>query len=230
MNMQKSAMPLAIVLLVVMAIGVIGMFGGWNGILQRQAEPSVPVSVPADSVDPLNNERIVSVQGNLEFERPAVDVELGINDPGAAVLSRHVEMYQWRENCIADACTQSADWSQELVDTAQFKEELGHTNPGHFPFESQIFLAEGVRLGAFAPELDLVIAEIPMLSKPVRLAELPANLAASFSEFDGWIFAGNDPLNPAVGDLRINYRMIPGGTVTLTGRQIGSQLLALPAE
>lgn len=230
MNKQQRNVPLVIFLLVVMVIGVIGMFGGWNGILQKPVEPLLPVSVAPDSVAPLNDDRIVSVQGNLEFESAAMDAELGVSDPRAVLLSRHVEMYQWQESCIADACTQSAGWSQDLVDAAQFKEPLGHVNPDHFPFASQTFVAEGIRLGAFAPDMDLVIAEIPMLPKPVRLGELPANLAASFSEFEGWILAGNDPLNPVVGDLRINYRMISAGAVTLTGKQIGNRLLAVPAE
>lgn len=230
MSLQKRIIPLVIILLVLMAIGIIGLFGGWNGILKKAAEPAAPVSVAANTVDPQNNERMVSVQGTLVFEQPAVDDELGVSDPDAVVLLRHVEMYQWLESCIAGACTQSPDWSSQRVDAMQFREQLGHTNPDHFPFESKTFLARGVRLGAFSPDMNLVTAEVPMLPKVVRLGELPANLAASFSEFDGWIYAGNDPLNPVVGDLRINYRMVSAGTATLNGWQAGDRLLAKPAE
>lgn len=226
---RNRIIPLVIVLLLLMATGVVGMFGGWNGILKTEVEPATPVSVAADSVDPLNNDRLVSVQGVLQFEQPAVDDELGISDPEAVVLLRHVEMYQWQESCIDDTCTQSLDWSSDLVDTTQFSEKLGHANPDHFPFESRTFFAKGVRLGAFVPDMALVTAEVPMLSRPVRLGELPANLAASFSELDDWIFAGNDPLAPVAGDLRINYRMVSAGTVTLIGRQAGQRLLAEPA-
>jgi hypothetical protein len=139
-------------------------------------------------------------------------------------------MYQWQESCIASACTQSPGWSAELIHAAGFNENLGHVNPDHFPFKSQTFLAEGVRLGAFAPDMDVITGEIPMLTRAVRLGELHANLAASFSESDGWIFAGNDPLKPVVGDLRITYRVVPAGPVILTGWQAGNRLLAKPAE
>lgn len=226
MSAKERIVPLAIILLVLITIGAIGMLGGWNGILLKPAEQVVPVSVEAEQVDPLNEGRLVSVQGRLGFRLPAYDQELGVSDPDAAVLFRHVEMYQWRETCMAGACTQSSGWSPELIDAAQFNEPLGNVNPDEFPFESQAFFAEGVQVGAFAPDLDLVTAEIPMQPKVVRLGDLPANLAASFSEVDGWIIAGEDPLSPAIGDLRINYRMVSAGTVTLIGRQVGDRLVA----
>ncbi|MEZ5461898.1 TMEM43 family protein [Dokdonella sp.] len=230
MSAQERIVPLAIVILVLVAIGAIAMMGGWDGILQKPATPEVPVSVEADIVDPLNEGRLVSVQGRLGFKLPAFDQEMGVSDADAVVLFRHVEMYQWQETCIADACTQSSSWSPELIDATQFKEQLGNLNPDEFPFASQAFFAEGVFIGAFAPDLDLVAREVPMLPKRVTLGDLPANLAASFSERDGWIIAGNDLLNPAVGDLRINYRMVSAGVVTLIGRQVGNRLVAEPAN
>ena len=230
---RERIVPLAILLLVLVVIGIIAVFGGWGGFLPSPAgpvAPSLPVSVEADSVDGLNDDRLISVQGKLEFDRPAVDDELGVSDPGAVVLLRHVEMYQWQETCIADSCTQALGWTSELLDAAQFNEQLGHANPGQFPFASTSFIAEGIRLGAFVPSLDLITAEVPMLPKSVQLLELPANLAASFSEIDGGIFAGNDALHPVVGDLRITYRMVSTGTVTLVGKQAGNRLIAVPAE
>jgi hypothetical protein len=230
MSAQQRIVPIAMIVLLLIAVGVVGMFGGWSGILQEAAKPVVPVSVEADQVDPLNEGRLVSVQGRLGMRLPAFDEELGVSDPGAVVLLRHVEMYQWQETCIADACTQSTRWWPELIDAAGFNEQLGHVNSASFPFATQTFFAEGVRLGAFRPDMDLIVGAIPMQPRVVKLGDLPANLAASFSEFDGWIFAGNDPLNPVVGDLRINYRMIPAGTATLVGQQVGDRLVAQSAK
>ncbi|MGB0134379.1 TMEM43 family protein [Dokdonella sp.] len=227
---RERIVPIAILVVSLMIIGVIGMLGGWNGILEKSDAPVVTVSVESGSVDPLNDGRLVSVQGTLEFERPAADEEMGVTDSAAAVLLRRVEMYQWQESCIADSCTQTLGWFPELIDATQFNEKLGHRNPSQFPFASQTFFADGVRLGAFTPSMELVAAQAPMQARPVRLLEMHANLAASFSELDGGIFAGNDFLNPIAGDLRITYHMVPTGTVTLVGVQDGNRLLPAPAE
>lgn len=227
---RERIIPIVIILLLLMIVGVIGMFGGWSGISGKPAGPVVPISVEAGAVDPLNENRVVSVQGKLEFEQPAMDDELGISDAGAVVLMRRVEMYQWQEACIDGSCTQTLAWLPELVDATQFNEQLGHSNPDRFPFASQSFFASGVRLGAFAPTMELVVAQAPMQPMAVRLGNMHANLAASFSEFDGGVFAGNDPLNPVAGDLRITYHMVPSGTATLVGVQAGTRLLAVPAE
>lgn len=207
-----------------LAIVVIGAMGGWRGFLRGPAEPVVAVSVPADAVDPLNEGRLVSVQGKLESASPPLDEELGVVDRDAVVLIRDVEMYQWEESCIGDSCTQSPVWSSTLIDAAAFHEQEGHVNPAGFPFASARFVARGIHIGAFEPDLDLLLAQIPLLARPLRLSELPANLAASASEIDGHIHVGNDPLQPAVGDLRIGYRVVPAATTILEGIQDGRRL------
>jgi hypothetical protein len=143
------------------------------------------------------------------------------------VLIRNVEMYQWREACIDTSCEQSTGWSDALIDSSTFHAKEGHENPTAFPFDSTRFDAEGIHLGAFHPTIELILAEVRPVPRPLRLDELPANLAASASEIDGRIHVGNDPLNPAVGDLRIGYTIIPSATTILTGIQRSERLVAV---
>lgn len=224
-NIWLAIAGLALLLVAV----VIGALGGWRGFMQGAPESAVAISVPADAVDPLNEGRLVSVQGKLESAKPPVDEDLGVTADDAVVLMRHVEMYQWQENCIGDTCTQSAIWSSTLIDTSGFHDRSGHENPYGFPFVSARFDAEGIHIGAFQPDLDLILAQVQPVDRPLRISELPANLAASASEIDGRIHVGNDPLQPAVGDLRIGYAVIPAATTILAGIQLSDRLVATGA-
>ena len=226
MKRGQALWPAIAGLALLLAIVVIGALGGWRGILQKPAAPVVAISVPTDAVDPLNEGRLVSVQGNLESTRPPLDENLDIVAHDAVVLIREVEMYQWQESCIGDSCAQSPVWSSTLIDTEGFHEKKDHANPAGFPFASARFEAQGIHLGAFEPDLDLILAQVPPVARPLRVSELPANLAASASEIDGHIHVGNDPLQPAIGDLRISYQVVPATTTILEGIQQGNRLVA----
>lgn len=226
MKRKKNPWLLVAGLALLLVAVVIGALGGWRGFMQKAAAPEVAISVPADAVDPLNDGRLVSVQGKLASTTPPTDGELGVTADDAVVLLRHVEMYQWQESCIGDSCTQTEVWSATLIDTSGFREKHVHENPHGFPFVSARFDGQGIHIGAFQPDLDLVLAQVKPVERPLRLGELPANLAASASEIDGRIHVGNDPLQPVVGDLRIGYDVIPAATTILSGIQRAERLVA----
>ena len=225
-RIRQNAIVVCAVLLLLLAVFAVDRLGGWRGFLQPPAAPEVAISVPAASVDPLNEGRLVSVQGRLESAQAPTDAELGDEANDAVVLIRHVEMYQWREACVDTSCVQSPAWSETLIDASAFHAQEGHENPPAFPFESMRFDGEGIHLGAFRPDLELILAQVDPVARPLRLEELPANLAASASAIDGHIYIGNDPLNPVVGDLRIGYAIIPAATTSLTGVQRSDRLVA----
>ena len=226
-RIRQNAIVACAVLLLLLAVFAVDRFGGWRGFLQPQAVPEVAISVAATPIDPLNEGRLVSVQGRLEAAQAPKDAQLGVQADAAVVLIRNVEMFQWREACVDTSCVQSTAWSNTLIDSSAFHTQEGHENPPAFPFESTRFDAEGIHLGAFQPDLGLVLAQVEPVARPLRLEELPANLAASASQIDGRIYIGNDPLNPAVGDLRIGYSIIPSATTTLSGIQRADRLVAV---
>ena len=73
---------------------------------------------------------------------------------------------------------------------------------------------------------ELVAAQAAGVELPVHAAELPPNLAASFADAGGSLYAGGDPAHPKVGELRISYRVVPLGPVVLTGVQREGRLAA----
>ena len=162
------------------------------------------------------------IEGTLVASGPARDDQLGVS-ANAAVLLRRVEIYQWREHCEGTSCRYDTAWSAP-VDSHRFREPKGHENPPA-PFGDSVFAAPGLKIGAYALDPDLLIAHSPASEYAVHGASLPPNLAATFSERDGVLYAGGDPAHPAVGEVRVSYRVIPTGSVSLNGTLRGGKLV-----
>lgn len=217
------AATLAVLALV--AAGLAWWSQGDDAAIGRHPPSKQPRVVTDDRIDPANEGRLVQVEGRLGVDGVAIDTDLGISSDAALVL-REVEMYQWHERCLADACTQHAEWSSDPVDSSRFAEPTGHANPTSFPLAAASFAAPLPRVGAFLVDPDL-LATLPSVPRPVSAAELAPNLAASFRDVDGALFSGDDPAKPVVGDLRVRYHIVATGTVTLTGVQRGERLVAV---
>ena len=111
------------------------------------------------------------------------------------------------------------------MDSHKFRAAKGHENPAA-PFNDAIFFAPGLKLGEYAVDQDLLAQQLRASDYAVHDASLPPNLAASFGERDGVLYAGGDPAHPAVGEVRISYRIIASGAVTLSGVLRGGKLVA----
>src|SRR5262249_27748506 len=136
-----------------------------------------------------------------------------------------VEMYQWREHCSGDECSYDAVWSRQPIDSSRFRQRQGHDNPP-WRLADAHFAAERVHVGAYAIAADLLAERGGSAELPVHAADLPPNLAASFGEAAGRLFAGGDPAQPKVGEVRVSYRVLPLGNVEFTGIQRGGSLAA----
>lgn len=240
--MAKSANrnnPIVVVLVLV----VLAAIGAYVWMHKREAPPGTPPAtepkappkvdaprVSADKVDPANEGRLVTVAGALTVTKPPRDTQLGIGADGIMLL-RFAEMLQWQEKCNGASCTYQQVWSPQAIDSRKFREQEGHKNPERLPITTGRFSAGEVRLGAFLVDaaalgnyrLDSALQTKPV-PYPVKDAELPSNLAISFREVNGALYAG-DPEHRAVGDLRISYRVIPAGNVELVGTQRGDRLI-----
>ena len=198
----------------------------WPLATATKSAPTTPLAVAGDHVDPSNEGRSVIVSGALRVTAPAHDMELGISADALALL-RHVEMRQWSEKCTAVACDYALIWSAKPIDWHAFRNRNGHENSMPFPFSSERFLAAGVRLGAFNVDAALSAASAAEpVAYPVRVAQLPPNLAATFREQDGVLYTAASDSHADAGDLRISYRIVPAGEQRLIGVQSGDRLKA----
>jgi hypothetical protein len=215
----------------VVAIGIVAIVAGllWWTLHGRGATSSGTSGARVvTTFDPANEGSLVSVTGTPTFAAGAVDDELGITTQ-AGVLWRHVEMAQWQERCVANGCAQSIAWSSSLIDASTFNEKTGRVNPGAFPFSSRAFAAPALRIGAFTVD-PAVLATQATQPRVVSAAELPPNLAAIFRDHDGGLHSGEDIEVPAVGDLRVSYRVLATGPLTVTGVQRGQGLVAVEPQ
>lgn len=194
-----------------------------------KAQPAAQPAAATDHIDPAQEGKPVTASGKLRVTRPPRDAQLGIAAADALVLERRVEMLQWRETCAEKRCEYALAWSADPIDSSRFRERRGHDNPPRFPFASERFTAGEVHLGPYAVDAAFAAASVEAVDYPVRAAQLPPNLAATFRERDGQLYAGDDPAHPAAGDLRVAYRIVPAGERSLRGVQIGSRLKPAPA-
>lgn len=204
-------------LLLACAIGG-GLWYAWqNHATPRAGSPATTPAVPAqksvaDQAEPVSIDAVVRGASDLR------DDPLGISAPaGPLALVRTVEVWQWQEHCVEGRCRHQTVWSQELIDSSAFRERKGHENTGRLPFRSETFAARDMRAGNLRLDSAL-IAQLPLreaqaTALPVRVEQLPPNLAATFRERDGVLYAG-DPDRPAIGDLRVRY-----ATLSLDGKR-----------
>lgn len=191
-----------------------------------------PLAASADRIDFANEGRTLTISGSLHATKPARDSQLGIGADAVALL-RKVEMLQWREHCAASACDYALAWSEQPVDSGAFRERKGHENATRFPFAGARFVAGDLRLGAFKLDAALAVAAVEgseAVAWPVHANQLPPNLAATFRERDGVLYAGADPDKAAAGDLRVSYRIVATGARRLTGVQHDDQLQAVSRQ
>ncbi|MEO8459553.1 MAG: TMEM43 family protein [Dokdonella sp.] len=192
---------------------------------------SAPLAVAADHIDPANEGHLVTITGIATATDKARDPQLGIS-ADALILIRSVQMFQWREQCTAaGACSYRQEWAETPIASNAFREPATHANPEAFPFSSARFSAPSIKLGAFVVDPALVLHEDPVThAYAVTAAELPPNLAASFREFEGVLTTSNATDEPAIGDLRVSYRTVAPGELSVTGTQRGDRLLAPTAS
>jgi hypothetical protein len=196
--------------------------------------PNGAAIVPSDRIDPANEGRLVQIKGDLVVKTPAKDPQLGIS-ADALMLLRFVEMLQWQEQCAGTGkkakCTYQQVWSPQPIRSADFRDKKGHENPERLPLGIARFPAADVRLGAFRVDARQVGnyglgPALKLKAEPyaVKSSALPSNLEVSFRESKGTLYAG-DPDKPAVGDVRVVYRVIPTARVEATGTQRGDRIV-----
>jgi Transmembrane protein 43 len=151
------------------------------------------------------------------------DFNLHVSTP---VLVRNVEMFQWREVRVGDDVHYEQDWEARVIDANHFERPAGHANPASLPLSSKQFDAGLVQLGGFALSPQVLHALPSSAQATPDLKALPANLAASFSQYQNYLVTSSSPGNPRVGDVRVSWDEVPLQQVTIVARVDGGRLVA----
>lgn len=175
-------------------------------------------------LDPAMNGRLVHVSGAAGSSGGVADEDFGIRAQ-ALKLERSVEMYQWVEKETGTGqdrrFTYTREWSGQAIDSSRFKAQEGHRNPGAMPYQDKTVSARDARIGAYplGAAAGRLYAGSDLALDGAALDAARRRGVQRVQLANGALFIGADAARPAVGDLRISYKIAPEGPATFVGRQ-----------
>lgn len=215
-------------LLVLAGIGLMAMTA--RGLLNYRAAASrhggeVIELAPNAIVQPGQHGYMARITGTPTVVESPRDPEFNLR-VDTPVLTRHVEMFQWREVRIGSSVHYELDWVDHLLDASHFQNPAGHGNPAAFPIDGKQFDAGLVRMGGFRLSSTLVHALPGSVQVTPDLKSLPENLAASFSRDGNYLVTSAHPGDPRLGDVRVSWNEVPLQLLTVVARIDGDRLVA----
>ncbi len=205
----------------------------WNECRSVQTAKSLDegagmvVSVGSAAVDAGNEGKLVHTSGEADTTESLSDDQFQIKAKGFR-MERTVEMYQWieskktRKENDKEITTWTYDkgWSSELKDYTGFKETKGHMNPTSMPYAAQVYQVTRGTLGAYELDSDEIssLNNFEPLSVTAEQAALSGGAAKSHN---GQIYIGADPAKSTVGDVRVGFKVVPVGPMSIVAKQVG---------
>ncbi len=195
------------------------------------------VSVTSGTIDGAYEGKLVHTSGLAETTGFLTDQEFAVS-ANAIHLQRDVEMYQWRQSEqkktrkklgggteTVTTYSYSKAWSDRHIQSSSFKRPEGHQNPGPPPYASRTLTAPEVTLGAFRLSPGLISSMSNYQSLPVSsVGLLPDPLRQTAKLHNGGIYLGRNPGSPEVGDLKIMFRYVEPGSISVVAAQRGGGL------
>ena len=219
-----------------------GIFLFWNEgravQTQRSLTEGASLVVPVDParVDAANDGKLVHLSGDLKPGAPLTDPDFTVSATALRLL-RTVEMYQWKEETKTETRKNVGGseetvttyeyvrtWSETRNDSSRFKRPEGHVNP-QMRYSRASYSSRDATLGAFRPGtnvIDKLPASEAVTLDPSLAGKLAGRLKGPVHVADGRIYLGDNPSQPRIGDLRINFRLAPGGPTSIVARQAGT--------
>jgi len=197
------------------------------------------VTVPADTIDPANNGRLIAVSGPVSVRGTLADPTFDIDVANALRLRRSVEMYQWSEDketktetstggteTTTTTYTYTRRWSSNEIDSSDFAKPQGHHNPPMTHHGMTVDARDAV-LGAF--RLDR--SQIEQLYAFERLPPNPsATLPHGFRWEGDYAYRGTSFDHPEIGDVRVSFDVVPADILSVVAAQQGDRLAGFVGE
>ena len=189
------------------------------------------VEAPA-APSPGNDGKLIHLTGALTTPAPAQDPTFHVTAPGTIRLRRHVEMYQWRQDTSTathedvggsktteTTYTYRRVWSEQPIDSGAFKQPGGHSNPP-MTVHSATYDGKDVKLGEYRLDSRVLSGLDDFNTQSIEGADAPAGYKADGGDF----YSGNDPGNPAIGDIKVHFTSVTAETASLVAGQSGDTL------
>lgn len=199
----------------------------------------VVITVPNSPIDSKNNHHAIYFSGHAVTDNTLRDNLFDIS-ANAIKLNRNVEMYQWEQNTETSTkkemggseqqtktYTYKTTWSNELIDSSNFKDKTGHENPSSMPISSKSQQAEDVKVGDFTLTEDLINQmnkSTPVDLSKADLSKLTDKLKKPAKLDENVIYVGEDAATPKVGDLKITLTEVLPQVVSVIAEQTDQSL------
>jgi hypothetical protein len=192
------------------------------------------VEVSSESVASANEGALVVFSGLADTNGKLADEEFEVVAPDSTLkLRRMVEMYQWHEDSETDDDDNTTysyylDWSDSVIDSADFAQKGGHQNPMTIPYKELNLVVDEIHMGAFS----LADEFVKKLNdyEPLELTNVTDDPWLVTSIEGNKIFQSAEGYSsyayPEVGDVLITYEIVMPETVTVVGKQQGSSLVS----
>lgn len=190
------------------------------------------ITLPDAKYDAALDGKAVLVQGLVKPLSEVTDPEFGVRTDGL-VLKRTVQMYQWKENTSSRSedklggGTETVttyeyvkEWSSMQINSSSFKHPSDHQNP-MMNYESQTYTTDA-KLGDFHLDRSMV-SHIKASQGYGGLAKLPEQIGA-VKNYKSFLYIGESPNAPKVGDVKITYNYAPSGIYTYAAKEQSKSL------
>ncbi len=202
---------------------------------------SVVVSVSPDKKDLKNEGKLIHFSGITISPNLLTDGEFGISAT-ALKMQRAVEVYQWKEESKSKTIqklgggtettttyTYSKEWSDNLIDSSNFKEAETHQNPSTKLFSDQEWIAQEVTVGQYAISEDLLSALSGYQSFNITQEMFDAKNTTASAQLqlvgNMIYYQTNNITAPEIGNTRISYEIISPQDISVIYKQSGENLV-----
>jgi len=187
------------------------------------------------SLDPALSGQPVYLTGNVRVAVPLRDLDFGIEAKDAVRLYRRAEMFQWQETKNTETRDRLGGgsetvttwdyqkiWAPGQINSSNFHKAENYRNPGN-PVVEKRWVAQDARLGAYG-----ISASWLEKLGGFQIIDLGPSWQppAPFRRVNNWSYVANDPQNPAIGDVRVQFEQVPAGPISLIGVVRGDHLVA----
>jgi hypothetical protein len=185
-------------------------------------------------VKPANEGKLVHLSGEATTDEILEDKDFGIKG-NFVKLKRLAKMYQWKESKSSKhekkvgggtetqtTYDYSLDWSEQLINSDNFKTPAGHQNPKSMPYYSMVYIAQKVNIDDFLLSDSLKKKMNNFDPLGIEDAALPTDLQGKAKKESGEFYFGNSSASPQIGDLRVKFLVVKPSQVTIIAKQVGN--------
>jgi hypothetical protein len=185
------------------------------------------VNIASDAIVPSNEGKLVYITGDIiaEMKDPLFNLS-----QKAIELERIVQVYQW----IEDGDKYSKGWKDSIIKIINPQAvEKGVANPMEMPFLSDKWQVSPVKIGAFTISPELIgklggAKDFPVTQEDFDKMDDDGKKAFVFN--NGTYFFGLDIKKPRVGDIKVSFKKLDAGTVTILAQQKGDAIVPFKNE